>query len=36
MATNTVQGVWVRRTAANTAALDLDGAVFKAEGDTAA
>jgi hypothetical protein len=31
-----VFAVWVRRTAANTAALDVDGAVFKAEGDTAA
>lgn len=28
--------VWVRRTAANTAALDADGATFRAEGDTAA
>lgn len=34
MAPDKVIGVWVRRTAANTAALDLDGAVFKAEGDT--
>jgi hypothetical protein len=28
--------VWVRRTAANTAALDTDGVVIRAEGDTAA
>jgi hypothetical protein len=31
-----VKGVWVRRTAANTAAVDLDGAVLKVEWDTAA
>ena len=28
--------VWVRRTAANTAAVDSDGATFTVEGDTAA
>lgn len=28
--------VWVRRTAANTTAVDSDGATFRAEGDTAA
>lgn len=28
--------VWVRRTAANTVAVDADGATFRAEGDTAA
>lgn len=31
-----VKGIWVRRTAANSAALDTDGAVFRVEGDTAA
>jgi hypothetical protein len=31
-----VFAVWVRRTAANSAALDLDGAVLSTEGDTAA
>lgn len=31
-----VVAVWVRRTAANTAALDNDGVVIKVEGDTAA
>lgn len=31
-----VQGIWVRRTAANTAALALDGVVIRVEGDTAA
>jgi hypothetical protein len=30
------KAVWVRRTAANTAALDNDGATIRAEGDTAA
>lgn len=30
------RAVWVRRTAANTAALDLDGVVLRVEGDTAA
>ncbi len=36
IAAGSVQGIWVRRTAANTAALDLDGAVIRCEGDTAA
>lgn len=31
-----VFALWVRRTAANTAALDLDGAVLRAEGDSPA
>lgn len=31
-----VAAIWVRRTAANTAALDLDGVVIRCEGDTAA
>lgn len=31
-----VKGIWLRRTAANTAALDNDGAVIRCEGDTAA
>jgi hypothetical protein len=31
-----VAAIWVRRTAANTAALDTDGAVIRCEGDTAA
>lgn len=31
-----VAAIWVRRTAANSAALDVDGAVFKVEGDTGA
>lgn len=31
-----VKAVWVRRTAANTAALDNDGVTFRVEGDTAA
>lgn len=31
-----VKGIWIRRTAANTAALDLDGVVVRVEGDTAA
>lgn len=30
------KGVWVRRTAANTAALDNDGATLRVEGDTSA
>lgn len=30
------RAVWVRRTAANSAALDLDGVVVRCEGDTAA
>lgn len=36
VAAGSVFAVWVRRTAANTAALDTDGAVIKCEGDTAA
>lgn len=36
MATNTIQGIWVRRTAANSAALDNDGVTIRCEGDTAA
>ena len=31
-----VAGIWVRRTAANTAALDNDGVTIRCEGDTAA
>jgi hypothetical protein len=31
-----VKGIWVRRSAANTAALDLDNVVIRVEGDTAA
>jgi hypothetical protein len=31
-----VAAIWVRRTAANTAALDLDGVTIRCEGDTAA
>lgn len=31
-----VQGIWVRRTAANTAAVDADGVTIRCEGDTAA
>lgn len=31
-----VQGIWIRRTAANTAAVDNDGATIRVEGDTAA
>lgn len=31
-----VKGIWVRRTAANTAAVDSDGGVIRVEGDTAA
>jgi hypothetical protein len=31
-----VAGIWVRRTAANTAALNADGVTIRAEGDTAA
>ena len=31
-----VQGIWVRRTAANTAALDLDSVTIRCEGDTPA
>ena len=31
-----VQAIWVRRSAANTAAVDTDGVVIRCEGDTAA
>lgn len=31
-----VKAIWIRRTAANTAALDADGVVIRVEGDTAA
>lgn len=31
-----VAAIWIRRSAANTAALDLDGVVVRVEGDTAA
>jgi hypothetical protein len=31
-----VAGIWIRRTAANTAALDSDGVTIRCEGDTAA
>jgi hypothetical protein len=31
-----VKGIWVQRTAANSAALDLDNVVIRVEGDTAA
>lgn len=31
-----VRGIWVRRTAANTAAVDSDGVTVRCEGDTAA
>jgi hypothetical protein len=36
IAAGSVQAVWVRRTAANTSAVDSDGAVVKFSGDTAA
>ena len=36
IAAGSVQGIWVRRTAANSAALDTDGVVIRCEGDTAA
>jgi hypothetical protein len=36
IAAGNVRGLWVRRTAANTAAVDNDGATIRAEGDTAA
>jgi hypothetical protein len=36
LAAGQVRGIWVRRTAANTAALDLDGVTLRVEGDTAA
>lgn len=36
MAPGTVAAIWVRRTAANTAAVDADGVTIRCEGDTAA
>jgi hypothetical protein len=36
LAAGQVRAIWVRRTAANTAPLDLDGVVIRVEGDTAA
>lgn len=36
IAAGSVAAIWVRRTAANTAALDTDGVVIRCEGDTAA
>ena len=36
IAAGSVQGIWIRRTAANSAALDTDGVVIRCEGDTAA
>lgn len=36
VAAGSIFAYWIRRTAANTAALDTDGAVIKAEGDSAA
>lgn len=36
LAAGECRAIWVRRTAANTAALDNDGVVIRAEGDTAA
>lgn len=36
IAAGQVKGVWVRRTAANSAALDNDGVTLRVEGDTAA
>lgn len=36
LAAGQVRAIWVRRTAANSAALDLDGVVLAIEGDTAA
>jgi len=36
IAAGSVAAIWVRRTAANTAALDLDGVTIRCEGDTAA
>lgn len=36
IAAGSVQAIWVRRTAANTAAVDADGATIRCEGDTAA
>jgi hypothetical protein len=36
MGPNTAQAIWIRRTAANTGALDLDGVVISVSGDSAA
>lgn len=36
IAAGNVKGIWIRRTAANTAALDNDGVTIRCEGDTAA
>lgn len=36
MGPGTVKGIWIRRTAANTAAVDNDGVTIRCEGDTAA
>lgn len=36
LAPDEVHAIWVRRTAANSAALDTDGVVLRCEGDTAA
>lgn len=36
LATSTCRAIWVRRTAANTAALNADGVTIRCEGDTAA
>lgn len=36
LASGQVKGIWVRRTAANTSAVDADGATIRVEGDTAA
>lgn len=36
IAAGSVQGIWVRRTAANTTAVDSDGVTFTVTGDTAA
>jgi hypothetical protein len=36
IAAGSVQAIWIRRTAANTSALDVDGVVPRVEGDTSA
>jgi len=36
IAAGSVQGIWVRRTAANTGAVNADGVTIRCEGDTAA
>lgn len=36
LAATNVKGIWIRRTAANTTAVDNDGATIRVEGDTAA